>query len=238
MLLWLLRSPSLLPQCGSWAKDAVHQPVPLEASTGFQNSRGDKRAPFEHALCSSWHLCIAGPFLGLVIAHFASLSVQAIQRRAGAEKAWKGGVRWLRPQIWQRTKCTFEKCTFVPREKQLSFCGGVVVLWVVWYACSFPAARFMALFWPLCAWEKSWHWSRIGGRSLGGALSLKSKKFGFVGHFGRAWCSVLLLCAWVIAFGMLSLALQTKTDSLDPHFAVMKAHRHHIQRRSDKWLGP
>ena len=23
-------------------------------------------------------------------------------------------MRWLRPKIWQRTKCTFEKCTFVP----------------------------------------------------------------------------------------------------------------------------
>ena len=32
--------------------------------------RGDKCAPFERALCSSWHLCIAGPFLALVIAHF------------------------------------------------------------------------------------------------------------------------------------------------------------------------
>ena len=31
----------------------------------------------------------------------------------GGKKAWKGGVRWLRPKR-QRTKCTFEKCTFVP----------------------------------------------------------------------------------------------------------------------------
>ena len=31
------------------------------------------RAPFERALCSSWHLCIAWRFLGLVNAHFNSL---------------------------------------------------------------------------------------------------------------------------------------------------------------------
>ena len=48
-------------------------------------SRGDKRAPFECALCSLWHLCIAWPFLGLVIAHFNSLSKEAIERRGGKE---------------------------------------------------------------------------------------------------------------------------------------------------------
>ena len=48
-------------------------------------SRGDKRAHFERALCSSSHLCIAWPFLGLVIAHFNSLSVEAIERRGGKE---------------------------------------------------------------------------------------------------------------------------------------------------------
>ena len=26
----------------------------------------------------------------------------------GGKKAWKGGVRRLRPKFWQRTKCTFE----------------------------------------------------------------------------------------------------------------------------------
>ena len=32
----------------------------------------------------------------------------------GRKKAWKRGARRLRPKFWQRTKCTFEKCTFVP----------------------------------------------------------------------------------------------------------------------------
>ena len=36
------------------------------------------------------------------------------QPRGGVKKAWKGGVRWLRPKFWLRTKCAFEKCTFVP----------------------------------------------------------------------------------------------------------------------------
>ena len=27
----------------------------------------------------------------------------------GGKNAWKGGVRWLRPKIWQRAKCTL-KC--------------------------------------------------------------------------------------------------------------------------------
>ena len=40
-------------------------------------------------------------------------SMEAIERRGG-KKAWKGGVRRSRPKFWQRTKCTFEKCTFVP----------------------------------------------------------------------------------------------------------------------------
>ena len=48
-----------------------------------------------------------------MIAHFNSLSAEAIERRGG-KKAWKGGVRQLRPKFWQRTKYTFERCTFVP----------------------------------------------------------------------------------------------------------------------------
>ena len=69
------------------------------------------------ALCSSWHLCIAWPFLELLIAHFHSLSAVAIERRGGERRhgreAW-----WFRPKIWQRTKCMFEKCTFVPSWNQ------------------------------------------------------------------------------------------------------------------------
>ena len=51
-----------------------------------KNSRGEKRAPFERALCSSWYLCVAWPFLGFVIAHFNSLSVEAMERRGGKER--------------------------------------------------------------------------------------------------------------------------------------------------------
>ena len=54
---------------------------------GKKCSRGKKPAPFERALCSSWYLCIAWPFLGLVIAHFNPLSVEAIERRGGGKKA-------------------------------------------------------------------------------------------------------------------------------------------------------
>ena len=36
------------------------------------------------------------------------------REEGGRKKAWKGGVRRLRPKFWQRTKCTFEKRTFVP----------------------------------------------------------------------------------------------------------------------------
>ena len=43
----------------------------------------------------------------LVVADFNSLSVEALERRG--EKAWKGGVRRLRPKFWQRTKCTFRR---------------------------------------------------------------------------------------------------------------------------------
>ena len=50
----------------------------------------------------------------VVIAQFNSLSVQA--RRGWGRRHLKGGARWLRPKIWQRTKCTFERCTFVPLE--------------------------------------------------------------------------------------------------------------------------
>ena len=100
-------------------------------------SRGDKRAPFERALCSSCYPCIAWPFLGLVIAHFNSLSAEAIERRwgRGGKKAWKGGVRRLRPKFWQRTKCTFEKCTFVPswslRQEAIVSQNCFAILWLV-----------------------------------------------------------------------------------------------------------
>ena len=43
-----------------------------------------------------------------------SPSVEAIERRGAGKKAWKGAVRRLRPKDWQRTKCTFEECTFAP----------------------------------------------------------------------------------------------------------------------------
>ena len=55
--------------------------------------KGRQTCTFRTSLCSSWHLCIAWPFLGLVIAHFGSLSAEAIERRRGGKKAWKGGVR-------------------------------------------------------------------------------------------------------------------------------------------------
>ena len=48
--------------------------------------------------------------------HFALRDISSMEatERRGGKKAWKGGVRWLRPKIWQGTKCTFEKCTFCP----------------------------------------------------------------------------------------------------------------------------
>ena len=50
-------------------------------------------------------------WLGLVIAHFHLLSMERIERGGG--EGMKGRREVVRPIIWQRTKCTFEKCTFV-----------------------------------------------------------------------------------------------------------------------------
>ena len=62
----------------SWVKIEGQNKNPYALIRNLSN--GDKRAPFEHALCSSWHLRIAWPFLGLVIAHSNLLSVEAIER--------------------------------------------------------------------------------------------------------------------------------------------------------------
>ena len=80
------------PLVGDIAATPLRQPQNSErAATG---SRGDRRAPFERALCSSWYLCIAWPFLGLVIAHFNSLGAQAKERKGGGRRhgreAWGG----------------------------------------------------------------------------------------------------------------------------------------------------
>ena len=51
-------------------------------------------APFKRALCSSWCLCIAWPFLGLVTAHFNSLCAQAIERMWGGGRRTHGREAW------------------------------------------------------------------------------------------------------------------------------------------------
>ena len=66
-------------------------------------------------------------------------SAEAMQTTGGGKKALKGGVRRLRPELWQRTKCTFGKCTLVPssdldgphsRVRQWGFSNGFFVVWL------------------------------------------------------------------------------------------------------------
>ena len=130
LILRTLRDSEWLRRSVYYAPQNQHGVNPFWEESSLYNQGkfwgGDKRAPFERALCSSWYPCIAWPFLGLALAHFDSLSVEAIERGGEGKKAWKGGVRRKRPKFWQRTKCTFERCTFVPSWvfKRMSARGG------------------------------------------------------------------------------------------------------------------
>ena len=58
-----------------------------------------------------------------MIAHFNSLSVEAIERRGGKE-GMEGRREVVKAKIWQRTKCTFEKvhvCPLVIKKRKAFF---------------------------------------------------------------------------------------------------------------------